>query len=176
MNTVAHGFEFSRVLKNILYDIIGISFIYLTPTIVHGLNFPLYYAEPMRIVLLISLFHFHKLNSWILALTLPFFSWLVSGHPVIYKAFIMSIELGINVFFFYRFLPLFRSAFPAVLLSVAISKAIYYLLKYLFISLMLLEGSLVSTPWIYQVLTAFVFAIYAHFAITSSSSIANKIS
>ncbi|MDY0202455.1 MAG: hypothetical protein RBR40_15895, partial [Tenuifilaceae bacterium] len=65
-----------KTIAYVLFDIFALAFIYLIPTISHMLSFPLYLIEPMRIALVLALVHTTKRNAYIIALTLPLFSFL----------------------------------------------------------------------------------------------------
>lgn len=141
----------------LLFDIAAILFIYCVPPISHLLSFPLYLFEPMRIVVFLSLAHFRKSNAYIIALTLPLFSFIISGHPVPLKVFLITLELVLNVYLFFALTSKFKNIYLASFLSIILSKTIYYCLKYAFIALVLFEGSLVSTPiYIQFIVTAFL--------------------
>ena len=85
-----------KTLNYVLFDILALTFIYFVPTISHMLSFPLYLIEPMRIALILALVHTTKKNAYIIAITLPLFSFLVSAHPVFYKMMLISGELVID--------------------------------------------------------------------------------
>ena len=79
------------LIKTYVTDLIILLFIYLTPALSHFFAFPIYYLDPMRIALVFGLILTSKRNSFILALTLPIFSLLISNHPQLFKSFLMSI-------------------------------------------------------------------------------------
>jgi len=147
-------------IYTVLFDIIAILFIYLIPTISHLLNFPLYLFEPMRIVIFLSLAHFRKSNAYIIALTLPFFSFLISGHPVPLKVVLITLELGLNVFLFFQLLKVLKRTYASAFISILFSKIIYYLLKFSFISFAVFEGRLISTPIYIQLILTLVLVGY----------------
>jgi hypothetical protein len=148
------------VSRSVVLDIIGLAFIYFIPTFSHFLNVPLYLVEPMRIMLILAIAHTTKRNAFILALTLPLFSFLVSAHPVFYKTLLMTAELVLNVWLFYALAKVFKNYFAAMLTSIVISKLFYYILKFGLISVMLLDGNLFSTPIYLQVITTILFSGY----------------
>ncbi len=149
-----------ELLKSSLIDVIGIAFIYLVPSISHLLSLPLYLLEPMRIVVLISLAHSRGWNSYLLAFSLPLFSFVVASHPVFLKSLLIAIELVFNVWLFYRISKVIRFQSIAVLASVFISKLLYYSLKFVFISFAFLDSELVSTPLYIQAIMLGVFVVY----------------
>lgn len=135
---------------------------YLTPTFSHLFDVPLYYLEPMRIVVILSLVHAEKYNSYILALTLPAFSYFISGHPFIFKAILISGELTLNIFVFNLLIKKLNGIFTAALLSILLSKAAYYLLKFIFISSELIKSGLISTPVIIQLILSVLLGYYVY--------------
>lgn len=144
----------------IVIDLIAITLIYMVPTISHWLMFPVYLIEPMRLMLIIAMAHTNRNNAYLLALTLPLFSFLISTHPVFPKMLIIMLELVINVWVFYRLRSILKSPYLAVLLSIIISKVLYYMMKYTLIQTMIIESSLFSTPLWIQAITTIVFSLY----------------
>ena len=162
MNTRTSVIGFIKYRFAYLLELLELVAIYFIPTLSHMVGIPFYLFEPMRIFVILSLIHSGRTNSYLLALGLPIFSFLISSHPVLLKAGLISFELVINVFLFY--LSRKRIAtYWAVLLSVFLSKAIYYLIKYFLIQSALLESSLISTPLYFQLFTTLVFGLYAYF-------------
>jgi len=152
-----------RKATSLLFDLVAIAFIYFVPAISHMLNVPLYLLEPMRIILILAMVHTHKVNAYVLAATIPFFTFLVSGHPILPKAFLISGELVLNVFLFFALLRAFKVKFTAIAISIILSKMVYYLLKFSLIQAAVLEMGLVTTPiWIQLVMTI-IFASYVAF-------------
>ena len=150
-----------RTINYIIFDILALAFIYLVPTISHMLSFPLYLIEPMRIALILALVHTTKRNAYIIALTLPIFSYLVSAHPVFYKMLLISGELVLNVWLFYFILGRTKNAFVSILSSIVASKAIYYMAKFIAVALILKTGeSIIATSLTIQVATTLVFSVY----------------
>ncbi len=149
-------------IKTAIIDFILIAFIFFVPAISHLLSFPLYLIEPMRIVLIISMAHTTKRNSFLIAITLPIFSFITASHPSLVKSMLIAIELGINVWLFsllyQRKFNLLFSSF----VSIIVSKLIYYSLKFFAISALLIKSELISTPIYLQVILAIIFSIYMH--------------
>jgi len=150
-------------IKSIFFDIVALAFIYFVPTISHYLSVPLYLIEPMRLMLVLAMVHTNRRNAYIIALTLPVFSLLVSGHPVALKTVIMTIELVLNVWLFYAISKKWSNTFGAMLLSIVISKLVYYLLKFGLISMAVFDSELISTPLYLQLITSVVFSAYLFF-------------
>lgn len=170
-NIITKNFKQVR-FKTIILNIFFILALYLTPTISHYLNVPLYLFEPMRIIVVLAIVHTNRLNAIFLALTLPLFSYLFSGHPVFPKFIIVMFELLINVTLYYYFLNLFsnhmlynwkRVGFvfsAAMIVSIILSKAMYYLIKFGLIKVMLLESDMISTPFYIQIIVAISLTVY----------------
>ena len=143
-----------------LIDIFALLLVYFIPTLSHLTGVPFYLFEPMRIFIILALLHSHKVNAYILALTLPVFSFAIASHPVFQKSLIMTIELTINVFLFYFFVQRKTAAYLSIIISVIVSKSIYYLLKFLFIQFMFLPNEVVSTPIYIQLIVTLVLGLY----------------
>ena len=157
------GLSLSKLkTRSIVLDILALTFIYFVPTISHLLNVPIYLVEPMRIMLILAIAHTNKKNAFLIALTLPLFSFLISSHPNIFKAVIMTMELVLNVWLFYE-LAKRANQFVAMLSSIVLSKIFYYLLKFGLISFAVLQSDLISTPIYLQVITSLVFSGYLFF-------------
>jgi hypothetical protein len=150
----------SAITKNVLFDILGLAFIYFVPTLSHLLSIPLYLIEPMRIMVILAIAHTNKRNAYLIAVTLPLFSFLVSGHPHILKTMLITAELVANVWLFYFISRRWKSYFGAMLSSIVLSKAFYYLMKFGLISFAFLDSSLVSTPIYLQIVTSVIFSAY----------------
>ena len=147
-------------IKIAVIDLLALVFIYFTPALSHMLSLPVYLIEPMRLMLILSIAHSSKVNSFILALSLPLFSHLISAHPVFLKTVLISLELTLFSFLFYEFSKKFKSVFLVMLVSVAIGKLFYYIAKYLFISYGLINSELISTPIYMQIITSIAFGLY----------------
>ncbi|MDZ7742068.1 MAG: hypothetical protein U5Q03_10035 [Bacteroidota bacterium] len=160
MNSASLSINRSKVLGSAILDTAGLLFIYFVPTISHLLNFPLYLLEPMRIMVILAMVHTHRKNAYMLALTLPVFSFLISAHPHFLKSLLITAELLLNVWLFYAIFSKMRNALAAIVFSVLASKIFYYLLKFFFIAALLIEGDLVSTPIYLQLIMTSVFGLY----------------
>ncbi|GEM_PF-312594 len=145
----------------LLLNIAGLALIYFLPALSHLLSFPLYLIEPMRLMVVLALVHTNRPNAWFLAATLPVFSFLVSGHPFFLKSLLIAIELLSFVWFFSIFSKLRWNTFASMLTAILTSKLIYYGLKALLISLLLIRTELVSTPWLIQAAVTLAFSLYA---------------
>ncbi len=149
-------------VRAIVFDLLAIAFIYLVPTISHMLSIKLYLLEPMRLMLILAMVHTRPRNAYVLALTLPFFSYILSAHPLLVKSALIAVELSVMVFLFY-FLVRRIHSLAAIFASIWISKLLYYLLKYAAISTVLPAEPLVGTPLQLQLLTSAAFSLYVYF-------------
>jgi len=169
MKAITQNINNNILWKSIAIDFSALAFIYLVPTFSHLLSLPIYFIEPMRLMLVLSLVHTSKKNAYLLALTLPLFSFLISSHPVLAKMILISFELSFNVFLFFLLKDVLRKIFPAIFLSIIISKVVYYCIKYILIHAALLNSGLISTPIIIQIITTFVFSIYVYLLLKKQS-------
>ncbi len=146
----------------ILLDVSVLLIVYFIPAFIHATAFPLYYLEPMRVLLFSAYLISRNIkNAYILALTLPLVSTLLPPfHPPFYKAVIMSIELFTNIAIFNWLLGKVKwQAGIIIFISTILSKILYYFLKFIFINIGLIEGSLISTSLLLQLLTLTVLSI-----------------
>jgi len=146
--------------KAIIFDILSVLIIYFIPVISHLTALPIYYFEPMRILLIVALIHTSRSNAFILVLTLPVFSFVVSAHPSLLKTGLITSELLLNVFFFYWLTSKIKDRYLNVMLSIITSKIVYYLLKYVLISASLLNMELISTPLYFQIIVTLLLTLY----------------
>ena len=162
MEAVLNNKISKNIIKGSLFDLLALTFVYLVPTFSHLFALPIYFVEPMRLMLILAIAHTSKKNAYFLAATLPMFSFLVSAHPVFLKTLLISGELFINVWLFFFLSEKINNKFGAMVLSIAISKIAYYLIKFTLLSFVLLEGNLISTPILIQVITTAVFGSYIY--------------
>ena len=160
MNTLSHSLFQRKTINGVIVDISALAFIYLVPTLTHLLSLPLYLIDPMRLMVILALVHSNKMNGYMLALSLPVFSLLVSGHPVFPKMVLITVELTFNVFLFYIFIKKLKYPFAAILLSIVFSKTLYYILKFFLIQLTVINSDLITTPVMIQVVTTVIFSLY----------------
>ncbi len=157
--TASAGYLSKTNIRAIAFDVFAIAFIYMVPTISHMLSIKLYLLEPMRLMLIFSLVHTRKPNAYILALTLPFFSYFISAHPVFVKSALIAIELSVMVFVFYALVERMHKL-AAIFVSIWASKLLYYGLKYIAIITVLPSEPLVGTPLLLQLATSAAFSLY----------------
>jgi len=160
-NTKLHPFVNSKV-RTITFDLMALLAIYLVPAMSHMLSFPVYYLEPMRIMLILAIVHTSKKNNYLIALTLPLFSLLISAHPSLIKTSLITSELFLNVWLFFFLSEKLSNKTTSMLISILISKTFYYLVKFLLINSALMSGDLISTPLYIQVIMMFIMSGYIY--------------
>ena len=152
--------NYSAQVKTYLIDLLLISFIYFLPALSHLVAFPIYYLDPMRIALVITLAHTAKRNSYLIALTLPLFSFLISSHPQVIKSLLISGELIANLLIFFFISKKIKNIIVSFSISIIISKTLYYSFKYFLINLGMINDSLFSTPIYFQIFAILLFSGY----------------
>ena len=145
--------------RTILIDFLAVTFIYFLPALSHLTSLPLFLMEPMRLVVIFCLVHTNRKNAFIIALTIPLFSLVVSSHPAIIKSGLITIELLINLFLFY-FLIERTNKFISMFLSIILSKFVYYSAKFFLIQVNLIDGDLISTSLFIQWIVAIGLSLY----------------
>ena len=169
MEALSQSLKQKNTIISFLIDISALAFIYFVPTISHLIALPVYFIEPMRMMLVFALVHTNKKNAYLIALTLPIFSFLISAHPVLPKMLLITFELSLNVFLFYLFSKKMKNIFPAILLSIVLSKLVYYLIKFGMINLAIIKSGLISTPIYIQLITTLVFSTYLYLVYRKTS-------
>jgi hypothetical protein len=149
-----------NVAKGLLLDIVAIVVVYFTPKIGELIHLPFYMIEPMRLMVVLSIAHASRLNSYFLAFTLSLFSWAISGHPEFFKMLVMTGEMTINVFLFYYLLRKIDSAFLSMIISIIVSRVLCYALYLVFFSMMFLKEEADPSFLLAQVITTLVFSFY----------------
>ncbi len=142
-------------LMILISDILIVIVIYAIPSVSHLFALPVYMIEPFRIAVLISYMYTNRVNALILAFSIPIFSSLISGHPPIFKSFIISIELMALIISF-KHASLKYGEFYGIIAAMIFSKIIYYFLKAFAIQLALVQAPLVTTGIGTQMLSALV--------------------
>jgi hypothetical protein len=160
-NTALHPLSYLKI-KNLIFDLIAILAIYLVPAISHLFSFPVYYLEPMRIMLVLAIVHTSRKNAYLIALTPPLFSLLVSAHPSIIKSSLITGELLVNVWLFFLLSEKISNKMLSMLLSITVSKIFYYVLKFLLINSVIMNGNLFSTPVYIQIVMLFLLSGYVY--------------
>lgn len=150
-------------LHTVFVDIAILVCVYFIPAFSHLTPFPLYLLDPMRIFMLAGyLFTRQNANAYLLALTIPLFSAIVTGHPPLFKAILISIELTVNILLFMQLLKRTKLNIAlSMFLSIIASKLVYYTLKSAFINFGFVEGDLITTNlWMQLGTGAFVTLIF----------------
>jgi hypothetical protein len=158
MIAIVKGNSFLRTLA---LDMLLTAVVLLVPVISHMTGFPFYVFEPMRLLILSYLIFKGSKNAYFLSLSLPLFSFIFSGHPVLFKMPLVALDLFLNVFFFTLLYKKRFNLYLSVGLSVILSKTVYYSLKYLFVSLGLLANGLFETGIFFQGLNLSILLIIA---------------
>jgi len=166
--TVAATLKRPINIRAIVIDVFALAFIYFLPALSHMVGIKLYLIEPMRLMLIFAMVHTHRKNAYFLALTLPFFSYVISAHPVFIKSGLIAMELVVNVALFF-FLVKRIHTLAAIFTSIWLSKIFYYGLKFLTILLIWPGDSLISTPLYIQLITSSVFSLYLFFMFRKKS-------
>ena len=143
-------------------DVLLLTLACLVPTVSHLLAWPLYYLNPMLLVLLAGMLLVRdRRNAYLLAVLLPVVSMLAVGMPTPLKAVCMVAEYASVVFvsgLLQRWNDRFVGTLGAMLVAMLTGKAVYYLLK----ALILAPAVLVSTPVTVQLAVVVVAAtLYA---------------
>lgn len=173
MNDLILALSTKSTLKKALFDLLVITGIYFVPAIAHMFSYPVYIFDPMRIVVVMSIIYTNRNNAFLLAATLPVFSFLVSGHPYFYKALIIASELSINVFLFFFLKNKFKNLFAALFASIVIAKIFYYAVKSSLVAFALIGTDVVSTPLYIQLIVAVILSGYIQYF--TGSKFKNKI-
>jgi hypothetical protein len=160
MKTITQRLFTVEMLTGALFDVFALVFVYCVPAITHLLDFPVYYIEPMRLMLILAMVYSGRYNTYILAFTLPVFSYFISAHPVFPKMLLICTELLLNALLFYSFKDRIKHTFYVVILSITISKVVYYFLKMIMIKAALINADFFSTPVLIQVITTVLFGLY----------------
>lgn len=152
--------EKEKAVKIIIIDFLVWFCVVSVPALSHWSPVPLYFFEPMRIFLLLGFFIAHdKRNSYFLAITIPLVSFAISGHPTIIKALLISLELVLNIVLIEILIKKWSKTALVIFASIVVSKGCYYLVKIIFVSMGFIEGSVISTPIIYQVVAGAIVSI-----------------
>lgn len=160
MKTIAYRLDNPRIGRNVILDFIALAFIYFAPSLTHLINLPVYMIEPMRLMLILSMVHSGKYNSFMLAMTLPLFSFLVSSHPAAGKMLIITAELVLNVFLFYFFIGRFSRPFLAMIASIILSKLVAYAMYFVFFTMAFVKSEAEISFLLIQLITTIIFSFY----------------
>lgn len=159
MNTILAQ-TWQEKLNFAFLNIAGILLIYFTPALTHLFSFPVYYLEPMRIMIFVGLALMNRKSVYLMAFTLPIFSFLISSHPSIIKSGLITFELFINAWLFYFLFERNGNKLMSAFFSLVLSKILYYTLKYLLIFITLMDGELIAIPIYVQILMTISLAVF----------------
>jgi len=147
--------------QSILLDSLLVLVVIYLPSLSHLLPLPIYYIDPMRMVLLTGIiFSSNHRNTYLLALALPLVSYLTSGHPIFPKNILIVFELLINVYLFYFLYNRYTKPAFCLLISILGSKLVYYGIKFFFIKLGILHTQWIDTHLYIQVVVFIVFTVF----------------
>ena len=141
------------VVRILAVDALLLCFICVIPALFHMTSLPLYKLNPMTMCLLVGILLVRdRRNGYLLAVLLPLVSMLVSGMPVPMKALCMVPEL-LSIVFVYGVLERRIGVFGAVLSALLAGKIVYYALKAVLVSPLVLVG---TNIWL-QVVTVLMY-------------------
>lgn len=152
----------NSVVKNSILDALGIAFVYFIPSISHMFSYPVYFFEPMRIILILALVHSTKRNTYMLALTLPLFSFITASHPVFINVVLITCEMTLNAWLFYFISWETSNLFYVTYVSIVLSKSFYYVGKLLLTKLALFNTEMIDTPLVIQFSIALILSSYVY--------------
>lgn len=166
MNTITQTTPATIVFRTLLIDLLAVGFILLIPAMSHLTGIPVYFIEPMRIMLVIALLFSNRYNAFVLAILLPVFSFLVSGHPAPVKMLIISAELLLNAWLFTVLFKTMKRPFLSMLSSVLMSKIFCYAMYWIFFTRTFLAGESQTIFLISQLVVALVLSLFTAVVVT----------
>jgi len=136
--TINHSgtFRYSTAIT----DIAALVFVGLVPAASHLFKIPIYFIEPMRVMLVLALLYSSKWNAYALATVLPLFSFLVSGHPAPLKMMVIIAELALNVWLFLFIYQKTKMPFLSAFGSIILSKTFCYLMYLVVFSMVFVKA------------------------------------
>jgi hypothetical protein len=134
MESIYQPGSFHFKIRTAIIDFSGILLVLLVPAVAHLTRLPVYFLEPMRIMMVVGILYTSRKNAYLLAIALPLFSYLFSGHPFFFKMLIIISELVINVFLYFYFIKRLGKPFMSMFLSVLASKVTCYLIYWVVFS------------------------------------------
>ena len=143
-------------LRIAITDIAALIFVGIVAAASHLFKIPIYYIEPMRVMLILALLFSSRWNAYALAIVLPFFSFLVSGHPAPLKMVIIMVELLLNAWLFLLFYRYKKMAFLSTFGSIILSKIFCYAMYFVVFSVTFVKAEAETTFLIIQVLLMFM--------------------
>ena len=153
----------NRFTKPLVFDLVAIVVFYFIPAIAHLVSMPLYMLEPMRLIVILGVVHTSKPNAYLLAATLPVFSLIVSGHPELVKALIITIELLANVWIYNLLAGQLHKSFLPMVAAIILSKLACYFLYWIIFSWAFVVSESSPVFLTVQVITTIIFSGYLYF-------------
>lgn len=149
----------------IITDLAVLLAVLLVPALSHATPIPLYYLDPMRLFIFAGfVFGRNHNNAYALAVSIPIFSMLVTGHPVFFKSLLISGELFSNIYIFnYLYNNKRINTITSIVLSILLSKCIYYSCKAILLHFSFLDGSLITTQIWIQFISGVFITLAAYF-------------
>ncbi|NVO20846.1 MAG: hypothetical protein HXX13_14185 [Bacteroidetes bacterium] len=134
MESIYQPGSFQYKIRTAVIDCAGILLVLLVPAAAHLTRLPVYFLEPMRIMMVIGILYTSRSNTYLLAIALPLFSFLFSGHPFFIKMLIIISELSLNVLLYFYFIQKLGKPFLSMFLSILGSKIACYLIYWVVFS------------------------------------------
>jgi len=166
MSTTFKNVLSESIVQAFLFDMAALGFIVLMPAASHLTGIPFYFFEPMRIMLALALIFSNRYNSYAVAIALPLFSFLVSGHPVPLKMMIIMAELFMNVWLFIVLYKKTNKAFVSMFSAIAFSKIFCYLMYWIIFSWAFVIEESQPVFMLSQVAITLVLSVVVSFAAT----------
>jgi len=149
-------------LRSLVSDIIALTFICLVPAISHLSGVPVYFIEPMRLMLILAILSSHKANAYALAVILPLVSFLVSGHPEPLKMAVIMAELLVNTWLFYLLIARTGKPFISMLTAVIGSKIFCYALYFVVFSVAFVKAEAGTIFLVSQALVTMLLSVITY--------------
>ena len=160
-------------IKTLIFDIVCVGVMFFVPAFSHMSKLPLYLLEPLRIMIILSLVHTRKENAYIMAVALPVFSYLVSGHPFFGKMIVICFEMLLNIGLFFMLSKFIKNSFISMGLSIIISKGFYYFCQYVFLRELVEIYNIGEHPLYIQGLLSIGLSVYVYFIFNIQKKISN---
>ena len=157
--------------KTLVFDIICVGVMFFVPAVSHISKLPLYLFEPLRIMIILSVVHTRKENTYIMAVALPVFSYLVSGHPFFGKMIVICFEMLLNIGLFFIFSKFIKNNFLSMTLAILISKGFYYFCQYVFLRELSEIYNIGEHPLYIQGLLSIAMSVYVYYILKRKKQI-----
>jgi len=155
-------------LRSLINDFVALVVICLVPALSHLSGVPVYFIEPMRLMIVVAMLASHKTNAYVLAIVLPLTSFLVSGHPEPLKMAVIMAELTVNAWLFYALIARTGKPFISMLLSIIGSKLFCYALYLIVFSLAFVKAEAGASFLISQGIVTLALSIATYFFLNKS--------